>query len=81
MFLLLTLKRKQCKQCSFHELLERDSSFSIQTKLAFPCDRNIQDKKGTTSTLGREIFPLDEEMRYKLGNRTDFAIRTVNSVR
>ena len=37
--------------------------------------------KGTAPTLVREMFALNEENRYKLRNRADFTILTVNSVR
>ena len=76
------MKRKQCKQCSFHQLLERDGSVSIHKRnMRFLAIEIFKIKTGTNPTLVGEIFPLNEEMRYELRNRTDFAIRTVNSVR
>ena len=58
------------KQYSFHELLERDGSVSMDKQnLRFLAIGMFKKMKGTAPTLVREMFPLHEENRYKLGNR------------
>ena len=58
------------KQYSFHELLERDGSVSMDKQnLRFLAIGMFNKMKGTAPTLVREMLPLHEENRYKLRNR------------